>query len=474
MALVAEAHLQWWLVRASAREDGMLVCTRCFALCHPSMATRTRARALRRSTAVFLAMSLAGLAARDCPLLLARDPGGWAADTMMALSLSAAVPMCWLLWRQLRAARCPACRGGWLCEQPGVRGAPGADAIEPPRDPQDGFSGPRSPPPGTRRSALAAWCMAIACGVWLICSAWSLAAAVPAPGRAVLEPLRPPWAAACGDDLHGRWADLALAGLTLRLRWCPPGSFTMGCTGEEMAWAYAWTVGQGDTAPERAWFADAPAHRVILTRGFWLADRCCTQELWQAVVGGHPATFRGQAGLPVESVSWDDVQVFLILAGREARVAPALPSEAQWEYACRAGTMTRYSFGDEVGLLPCFANTADLDFQQAYPGNCRYPVLALRDGYAETAPVARFAPNPWGLYDMHGNVQQWCADRYADYPAGPQPDPGGPRTGSLRVIRGGGWCIPAASCRSAERSGNAPSARRSYVGFRLCVPDQPR
>lgn len=156
-----------------------------------------------------------------------------------------------------------------------------------------------------------------------------------------------------------------------------------------------------------------------------------------------------------------------------AKVALVLPSEAQWEYACRAGTATSYSFGDDVGLLPRFANTADLDFKDAHSGNRHLPYLDRHDGYAETAPVAHFAPNPWELYDMHGNVQQWCADWYAVYPPGSAIDPRGPDNGIFRVIRGGAWCLPACSCRSAERSWSAPGNRSSYVGFRFCIPDAP-
>jgi sulfatase modifying factor 1 len=435
----------------------MLVCGRCCARSQQTPAMRARARAVTASTAVFLALSIAGLACRDWPFLRAYDAQGTAASLVMLLALAAMLPMCWFLWRQLRSARCPACGRGWMSEHAQVHGH--ARAAAPGQ-------------PGARPRGTARWCLAIACALWGLSSAWSLGAALPAPRAGA--PARPPWAVACGDDQYGCWADLALAGQQLRMRWCPPGSFAMGCSRAEMEWAYAWAVRLGDAAPAREWFADSRAHRVTLSRGFWLAESCCTQQLWQAVMGGNPATFTGAATLPVEGVSWDDVQRFLVQAGRAAAVALELPSEAQWEYACRAGTSTRFSFGDDLDALPRFANTADLDFGDAHPGARRFPLLERHDGYAETAPVARFAPNPWGLYDMHGNVQQWCADWYADYPPGSATDPRGPPGGLFRVIRGGAWCIPAASCRSAERSGNAPDARRSYVGFRLCAADAQR
>jgi len=447
----------------------MLVCARCFAHCEQTLAMRAIARALKASTLTFLALSIGGLACRQGPILLAGDPGGWVACVALILALAAALPMCWCLWLQLRSARCPQCRDGWLSDQPQVHrldlrsassrhgGAPGAPAR--PRQRRAG------------QSAVAAWCMAIAVALWWTNSAVSLADALAPHQQPQRQRVRPAWAVADGDDQYGRWADLAIAGQQLRLRWCPPGSFSMGCSSAEMAWAYAWTVREGDQAPQREWFTDAQAHRVTLTRGFWLADCACTQQLWQAVMGGNPATSTGSATQPVENVSWDDIQGFLARAGRTLAVTLELPSEAQWEYACRAGTTTRFSFGDDVGELSRFANTADLDFASTHSANLRYPTVEQHDGYAETAPVGRFAPNPWGLYDMHGNVQQWCADCYADYPPGSACDPRGPGGGLVRVIRGGAWCIPASACRSAERSWSAPGARRSYVGFRLCVQD---
>jgi sulfatase modifying factor 1 len=449
----------------------MLVCGRCFASCDQTPAMRSTAWALKASTALFLALSIVGLGCRDCPLLLTHDPTGAVAIAVMSLALIAALPMCWCLGRQLRSARCPACRRGWLSAQPPVHRRDQHGACVRQAGAQAGLEGPRQR--RARGRVVAVSSMAIAALLWWTSTAVSLADAVSAPPRPQAGRVRPAWAAAAGDDRYGRWADLVLTGETVHMRWCPPGSFAMGCSSEEMEWAYSWTIRQGDEAPERTWFSDAPMHLVTLTRGFWLADTSCTQRLWQAVMGGNPATFTGAATLPMESVSWNDIQRFLVLAGTMAKVVLELPSESQWEYACRAGTTTRFSFGDDEGQLPRFANTADLDFTTAYSANRRFPALEGNDGYAETAPVGRFAPNPWGLYDMHGNVQQWCADWYAAYPPGSPIDPSGPGSGLFRVIRGGGWCIPASSCRSAERSWLAPGARRSYVGFRLCAPDAP-
>lgn len=457
-------------------EHDILVCGRCYAHCTRTAAMRASARSLKVATAVFLALSLGGLACQECPLLLAQGPAAWPASALMLVALAAALPMCWCLWRQLHSVRCPACREGWLGDRsplhhPRAHGPRAHGA-------HDAHGGARVDPAAAarrplRQGAVAGWCMAIAAAMWWANCALSLAGAVAAPPRPQPARERPPWAAADGDDQYGRWADLAIAGQPLRLRWCPPGSFSMGCSGAEMEWAHAWMVRAGDEAPQREWLSDSPAHRVTLTRGFWLADSACTQQLWQAVMGGNPAAFTASATQPVERVSWDDIQRFLAQAQRTAPLALALPSEAQWEYACRAGTTTRFSFGDEVGLLPRFADTADLDFTATHAANPRFPALEQHDGYAETAPVRRFAPNPWGLYDMHGNVQQWCSDWYADYPPASASDPGGPASGRFRVIRGGAWCLPASSCRSAERSWDAPGARRSYVGFRLCVADDP-
>ena len=228
----------------------------------------------------------------------------------------------------------------------------------------------------------------------------------------------------------------------IEMVWCPPGEFLMGSP-----------VGEADRSD------DETQHRVTLTRGFWLAKTECTQAQWESVMGGNLSYFRG-ADLPVENVSWDYVQGWLAKMN-EKHPLPAgwkwdLPTEAQWEYACRAGTETVFSFGN------------DLDSTQAnFDGNDPYG--AGKDGpYLEkTVDVASYAANDWSLYDMHGNVWEWCRDWYDEnYYDDGQTDPTGPATGSRRVARGGNWRDNGGYCRAAYRSRDTPDYRDLTLGFR--------
>ena len=202
----------------------------------------------------------------------------------------------------------------------------------------------------------------------------------------------PPFASAWGDDRFGLWASFEIRAsqetATQRLRWIEPGSFLMGSPEDE---------------PERE-EREGPVHQVTLSRGFWLADTACTQALWQAVMGTNPSSFTGDPERPVEQVSWEDVQEFLgkleaLLPG----YAAALPTEVEWEYACRAGSRTPFSFGEQIS--PKEVN---------YDGN--YPYAGGEKGeYRETTVAVRsLPPNAWGLYEMHGNVDEWCADGLRD------------------------------------------------------------
>jgi hypothetical protein len=199
---------------------------------------------------------------------------------------------------------------------------------------------------------------------------------------------------------------------------------------------------------------------VRLSRGFWLADTVCTQALWQAVTGANPSHFKDDARNPVESVSWDDVQAFLSELNRRVPGLQArLPSEAEWEYACRAGTTTPFSFGDNI--------TPE---QVNYDGNQPYAGGEKGLYRQKTVPAGSLPANPWGLYEMHGNVWEWCADWYGDYPNTPQVDPTGPQTGGSRVLRGGSWNSfrqVRALCRPPRER-----ARRPLPGLR--VPVRPR
>lgn len=208
-------------------------------------------------------------------------------------------------------------------------------------------------------------------------------------------------------------------GVTLEMVWCPPGTFTMGSN-------------DGDSD-------ERPVHQVTLTKGFWIGKTEVTQAQWKSVMGNNPSDHEGD-DLPVECVSWDDCMEFCKKTGLE------LPTEAQWEYACRAGSTGPY------------AGTGNLDDMGWYGGNSG----------RQTHPVGTKQPNAWGLYDMHGNVWEWCADWYGDYPSGAVTDPKGASSGSYRVWRGGSWGNDAASCRSAGRNdGYYPSSRYDNLGFRL-------
>ena len=239
-----------------------------------------------------------------------------------------------------------------------------------------------------------------------------------------------------GADLaYGLYADLTIAGVVQRFRWIAPGEFWMGSPASE-AGRYA---------------NEGPRHRVRITQGFWLADTACTQALWRAVMHGNPSRFADDDSKPVEKVSWDDVQAFLRGVDKLLRVVRArLPSEAEWEYACRAGSKTVYSCGD--GITHEQANFA-----------------AKRGG---TVAVKSFPPNRWGLYEMHGNVWEWCADRQRTYGAAAQDDPRGPEPDawdSLRVVRGGSWLHGARWLRSAWRNAWQRDWPNDHQGFRFAL-----
>ena len=187
---------------------------------------------------------------------------------------------------------------------------------------------------------------------------------------------------------------------------------------------------------------------------------------WRNV--GFPQTERH----PVTNVSWNDAAIFCKWLSNKETKTYRLPTEAEWEYACRAGTTTRFYCGDDPELLVKIANTYDHSTAKAQPEWNKF-ALAGDDGFSFTAPVGSFAPNKFGLYDMHGNVWQWVSDWYgADYYAhSPVDDPQGPATGIRRVRRGGGWATWAFYCRSSFRNWNKPQSRYFNLGFRVVLED---
>ena len=208
---------------------------------------------------------------------------------------------------------------------------------------------------------------------------------------------------------------------------------------------------------------DESQHRVTLTKGFWMGKYEVTQRQWEGVMGKNPSDFKG-ADRPVENVSWDDCREFVGKINAAGQVRVSLPTEAQWEYACRAGTTTPYNFGSSLNgdKANCYGN---------YP----YGTTVWGRYCKETASVGSYAPNAWGLCDMHGNVWEWCQDGYGSY-TGDATDPTGSASGTNRVLRGGSWFNPAQYCRSALRFRCVPHVRDGIIGlgFRLVCSAVPR
>ena len=241
-----------------------------------------------------------------------------------------------------------------------------------------------------------------------------------------------------------------VSSIGLEMIFCPPGTFTMGSPANE--------PGRG---------GDESPHTVTLTHGFYLGKYEVTQAQYQTVMNGNseglgadPSQYKG-SNRPVEKVSWEDAQVFLAqlnaieqTAGRlPAGWEYALPTEAQWEYACRAGTSTIYSWGNDIN-----SSRANYNWDGgAHDGN----------DSKQTVEIGQFSANPWGFFDMHGNVWEWVHDWKANYPGGALTDPVGPASGSYRVVRGGSWSNGGADLRSAKRSSHPPSYRANSIGFRV-------
>ena len=194
---------------------------------------------------------------------------------------------------------------------------------------------------------------------------------------------------------------------------------------------------------------EKPVHTVKITKPFYLSTTEVTQAQYEAVMGTNPSRFKGP-DLPVEEVSWEVAMEFCKKLSAKENKPYRLPTEAEWEYACRAGTKTNYCFGN---------NEDDLGDYAWYDKNAG----------KQTHPVGQKKPNAWGLYDMHGNVYEWCADWYGDYPGETLIDPAGPTTGVIRVLRGGGWLSGARYCRSAYRLRFGPGFRYYSLGFRLAL-----
>ena len=224
--------------------------------------------------------------------------------------------------------------------------------------------------------------------------------------------------------------------VTLKLAIIPSGKFMMGSPETEM---------------DR--FADeGPQHEVTISKPFYMGATEVTQEQYEAVMSKNPSNFKG-AQNPVEQMSWDDAVEFCKKLSAKTGKSVTLPTEAQWEYACRAGSKTRFYYGDDND----YTNLGDYAWYGKNSDN-------------KTHPVGQKKPNAWGLYDMNGNVWQYCSDWYADsYANANKTDPTGPASGAHRVVRGGSWINGPFSCRSAYRAGAPPDERSSNIGFRVVV-----
>nr|CAA6828521.1 MAG: Formylglycine-generating enzyme, required for sulfatase activity, contains SUMF1/FGE domain [uncultured Thiotrichaceae bacterium] len=249
------------------------------------------------------------------------------------------------------------------------------------------------------------------------------------------------WASGWGEDEYGLWMAFTYKGARQQFRWCEPGTFMMGSPESEA---------------ER--LGNEAQHEVTLSKGFWIADTTVTQALWEAVMGENPSRFEGE-NRPVDSISWDDSQDFIgKMNGMKPELKLCLPSEAQWEYACRAGSITPFCWGEQI-------NSDLVNFDGSRPYN-NGRVSEYRE---ETVDVQSFYQNNWGLWQMHGNVLEWCHDWFGDYQVESVVDPSGSDTGGFRVLRGGSWIDIGRFCRSAYRSDDDPSSRVINVGFRLAL-----
>jgi formylglycine-generating enzyme required for sulfatase activity len=284
-----------------------------------------------------------------------------------------------------------------------------------------------------------------------------------------LEFLQPPaspyfWADKSAPATGHRFYRATVVAAPTNLVFIPPGTFRMGSPSNEV-----------DRVDD-----EGPQTAVTISRGFWMGKYEVTQGEYLAMIGTNPSHFNGdhsgdpppfnqdygtELSRPVDTVSWFNATNYCGKLTQRERAAGRivtnsvyrLPTEAEWEYACRAWTSTRFSYGDDPGYT-------DLNNYAWYTNNSSNV----------TYPVGQKLPNPWGLYDMHGNIAEWCQDWYGPYPGGIALDPQGPATGSVGVLRGGLWLRPASYCRSAWRKALSPDFLGDGAGFRVVLaPGQP-
>jgi formylglycine-generating enzyme required for sulfatase activity len=250
----------------------------------------------------------------------------------------------------------------------------------------------------------------------------------------------------------------------------PPKNST-NSIGMKFVWIPPGTFMKGSPTEEQPRLANEPRRKVTLTKGFYMGAYSVTQEEWQTVMGNNPSPFKDEKNLPVVCVSWDDCQEFVKKLQEKDKKPYRLPTESEWEYACRAGTTTPFHFGETISTD-----------QANYNGEGTYGTGKVGVYRKKATPVGSFPANAWGLHDMHGNVYQWCQDCYSDethasskgdsrWPVGQQPDavdPQGPqgKCDDYHVVRGGSYTRLPLQCRSASRI--EAGGRKDQVGFRIC------
>ena len=275
------------------------------------------------------------------------------------------------------------------------------------------------------------------------------------PSLALHPELFPPvWAQAYGQDNFGLWTGIYIDALEVRFRWIPPGEFMMGSPKDEKG----------------RWSAEGPVHNVQIASGYWMAETACTQSVWTAIMGENPSHFSDAPENPVENVSWFDCQRFCERLNKANNDLLAhLPTEAQWEYACRAGTQTPFSFGKELTLE--HAN---------YNGKWTYDEKdndVKEKSLRRTVDVKSYKRNQWGLYQMHGNVWEWCEDDWHDNHEGATKDgstwiddgSGAGKDDKRKVVRGGAWASRGRYLRSAYRDPLDAAVARLSLGFRVSL-----
>ena len=276
----------------------------------------------------------------------------------------------------------------------------------------------------------------------------ALAAEQPSPA-----PRPPPAARPSAPPVAAAPEALITNSIGMKLKRIPPGTFTMGCESD------------------RAYSDEKPAHQVTLTKPFYLGICPVTQGEYERVIGSNPSHFKGP-NRPVERISWDDAQTLCRKLSESEGVEYRLPTEAEWEYACRAGSTTESCFGDDEARLGDYAwfrgNSGRVEVTRK---KRLLGLLGTREERAivdqRTHDVGQKKPNAWGLHDVHGNVWEWCQDWFGDYQGAAQTDPTGPASGEIRVLRGGSWSFDPWSCRSSARDGDAPQVAYGSVGVRL-------